>query len=86
MINACILSHIYKCHTSLPNPNSLADGANAFLLWPLSLSPDYTTVVALVFSLRRGAASFSTPPETMGRHGHDGPPCLLTRHDTVKEP
>jgi hypothetical protein len=33
-----------------------------------------TIVVALVFSLRQGAASFSTPPKAMDRH------------NTIKEP
>jgi hypothetical protein len=82
----CILSHVYKHHTTLSNTNSLVGGADASLLRPFFLSSDYTTAVTLVFSLSQGAMSFSTSPEAMGQHGHDGPPCLSARHDTVKEP
>ena len=80
-----ILSHVYKHHTTLSNPNFLVGGADAFLLRPLFLPSDYTTAVALVFSSRQGAVSFSTSPEATGRHRHDGPPCLSARHGTVKE-
>jgi len=62
----CILSHVHKYHTILSNPNSLVGGADTSLLRPLFLSPDYTTVVALVFSLRQGAMSFSTSLEATG--------------------
>ena len=82
----CILSHVYKHHTTLLNPNFLVGGANTSLLRSLFLPPHYTTAVALIFSLRQGAMSFSTSPEATGRHGHDGPQCLSARHDTVKEP
>ena len=82
----CILSHVYKHHTTILNPNSLAGGADASLLRPLSLPHGYTTVVAPVFSLRQGATSFSTPPEGTCWHEHDGRPCLSARHDTIKEP
>ena len=81
-----ILSYLYKHHITLPNPNFLVGGADASLLRPLFLPPDYTTAVALVFSLRQGAVSFSTSSEAMGQHGHDGPLCLSTRHGTVNEP
>ena len=89
-----ILSHVYKHHTTLLNPNFLVGGADASLLRPLFLPPDYTTTVAFVFSLRQGAVSFSRQGavsfsislEATGRHGHDGSPCLSARHDTVKEP
>jgi hypothetical protein len=81
-----ILSHVYKHHTTLLNPNFLVGGADASLLRPLFLPPDYTTTVAFVFSLRQGAVSFSISLEATGRHGHDGSPCLSARHDTVKEP
>jgi len=82
----CILSHVCKHHTTLSNPNSLVGSADASLLRPLFLPPDYTTAVALVFSMRQGAVSFSTSPEATGQHGDDGPPCLSARHGTVKEP
>ena len=81
-----ILSHVYKHHTTLLDPNSLVGGADTSLLRPLFLSPDYTTTVVLVFSLRQGAESFSTSLEATDRHGHDEPPCLSARHGTVKEP
>ena len=56
----CILSHVYKHHTTLLNPNSLVGGADASLLRPLFLPPDYTTAVMLVFFLRQGGGhSFS---------------------------
>ena len=45
----CIMRHVYKHHTTLPNPNSLVGGADASLLRPLFLPLDYTTAVALVF-------------------------------------
>jgi len=80
-----ILSNVYKHHTTLLNPNFVVGGADASLLRPLFLPLDYTTAVALVFSLRQGAVRFSTSPEAAGRHGHDGPPCLWARHGTVKE-
>jgi len=86
MIIECILSHVYKHQTTLSNLNSLVGDADTSLLRPLFLPPDYTTVVALIFSLRQGAMSFSTSPEATGRHGHDGPQCLSARHGTVKEP
>ena len=82
----CILSHVYKHHTTLSNLNSLVGDADTSLLQPLFLPPDYTTAVALIFSLRQSATSFLTSPEATGRHGHDGPQCLSTRHGTVKEP
>jgi len=82
----CILSHVYKHHTTLSNPNSLVGGADTSLLRPLFLLSDYTTAVALVFTLRQDVMSFSTSSEATSRHGHDGPPCLSARHDTVKEP
>ena len=75
-----IRSHVYKHHTTLPNPNSLVGGADASLLRPLFLPPDYTTAVALVFSLRQDAVSFSTSPDATDWHGHDGSPCLSARH------
>ena len=81
-----ILSHVYKYHTTLLNSNFLVGGADASLLRPLFLPPDYTTAVALVFSLRQGAVRFSTSPEATSRHGHDMPQCLSARHGTVKEP
>ena len=71
MTIGCILSHIYKHHTTILNPNSLASGADATLLWPLSLPHGYNDSCGARLLLEAGRGKLLDASQSHGPAQHD---------------